>query len=365
MTDSIVPDEASAVPGAGLFPLVREKTYLDTATMGLSPPAMAEAAAQFYRDKASGTLGRHLWQEKSAALRQRIGHWLEVAPEEVDFFSGTTDALNLLAHSIVWKAGDEIVLAADEFASVRLAWTAAELAGAVLRPVAVADESQRSEALVAAITPSTRLVVASHVHSMTGTRLDLDRVGAACRRRGCLFVVDGIQALGATPVSLRHVDAYLAGTIKWLLGGFGLAVCIVREPLRRALRPAFRGYLNPPPQASLQFAHCSYPGLYALESALQLLGDAIGWATVYERTAQLVDWLASDLEALGVKLAAPAGARAGIASFPVRDAEAARVDLARREVYVAARGPFLRASPFFYNSREDVRKLAALAAPHV
>lgn len=355
--------DMAPAPCAALFPLVREQTYLDTATMGLSSSAMAEAAAQFYRDKATGCLGRHHWQERVVNLRRRIAAWLQVEIDDIEFFSGTTDALNLLAHSIDWQTGDEVIVAADEFPSVRLAWGAAERAGASIRLVDIVNERQRSEALVAAISPRTRVVVVAHVHSITGTRVDLDGVGEACRRREIWFIVDGIQALGATPVSLQYVDAYAAGVIKWLLAGFGLAICVIREPLRRALRPAFRGYLNAPPDARMQFAHCNYPGLYALEESLRLMGDVIKWDTVHDRTAQLVEWLAEDLQALGAQLAAPPGARAGIASFAVRDAENARMALANERVIVAARGRYLRASPFFYNSRDDVRTLATLVRP--
>jgi cysteine desulfurase / selenocysteine lyase len=200
--------------------------------------------------------------------------------------------------------------------------------------------------------------VAAHVHSITGTRLDLDRMGAACRERGCLFVVDGIHALGATPVPLAQVDVYASGVFKWLLAGFGLAVCIVRTRARERLQPAFRGYLNQPPDQGLQFAHHNYPAMYALEASLDLLGGTIGWDAVQGHTAQLVARLADALQSQDIELAAPPGARAGIASFPVRDADAVRQRLAERGIHVAARGRYLRASPFFYNGAEDIDRLA-------
>lgn len=341
------------------FPFLDQCTYLDTGSAGVSFPAQATAAASFYSDaKASGYLGKEVWQAKAAGVRARLAQHLDVAADEIEFFSGTTDALNIVGHSIPWQQGDEIVVAEDEFPSVRLAWQAATDAGAQIRVVKVARETEREDAIAAAVNDRTRLLVVSHVHSMTGTCLDLDRLGKVCHAHDALFVVDGIHALGATPASLGHVDAYMAGVFKWMLAGFGLSVCVLRPRIRSQLRPAFRGYLNQPPENAIQFAHVNYPGLYVLDASMNLLGDEIGWSVVHGRTAELVEQLSRRLAAGGIELAAPAGSRAGIASFAVPDPEAARTALAARKIHVAARGRYLRASPFFYNSDEDIARLA-------
>jgi len=230
-----------------LFPVLRECVYLDTGSAGLTFSGQARAAAQFYDDKAKGYSRRDLWLARGASGPQRLADWLDVANGEIEFYSGTTDALNIVAHSIDWSPGDEIVVAADEFASVRLAWQGAERAGATIKLVTIPREDEREDALIDALSTRTRVLVVAHVHSFTGTRLDLQRLGHACRRHDCLFVVDGIHALGATPVDLDMVDVYVSGVFKWLLSGFGVAIAIIRERARRELRPAFRGYLNQPP----------------------------------------------------------------------------------------------------------------------
>jgi len=347
-----------------LFPATSLCAYLDTGSAGLSFPGHVQATAEFFEAKARGYVAREIWQAKAAAVRQTLANWLEVRPDEIDFFSGTTDALNIVGHSIDWRAGDEIVVASDEFPSVRLAWEGALRAGATVRQVTVASEAEREETLLSALKPGTRALVVAHVHSIAGTKLHLDRLGAACREKGILFIVDGIHALGATPVSLAHVDVYVSGVFKWLLAGFGVAVCVVRDRARARMRPAFRGYLNQRPEDGLQFAHVNYPGLFALGTSLDLMGGTLGWNLVQSRTAQLVAWLAEDLSAGGIELAAPECSRAGIASIPVDDAEATRLCLADQQIFAAARGPYLRVTPFFYNSREDVHRLAQHVLTH-
>lgn len=346
-------------PCRALFPMIRESVYLDTGSAGLSFIGQGSAAAEFYdHAKVLGYTGRDLWQAKSAGVKAMLGSLLGVAAGEIEFFSGTTLGLNIVGHSIDWRPGDEVVIADDEFPSVRLAWQGAERAGAILRLVAIPDERERTATLEAAITDRTRVLVAAHVHSNAGTRIDLGRLGKACRRHDALFIVDGIHALGAVPVDLTHVDVYTAGVFKWLLSGFGLSVFVCRARAAAQMKPALRGYLNQPPENGLQFAHVNYPGLYALEASLRLMGETIGWQTVQARTARLVEWLAEDLAKDGLELVAPAGARAGLACFPVPDSEALKQRLAEQKIYAAAKGPYMRATPYFYNSRDDIRSFA-------
>jgi cysteine desulfurase / selenocysteine lyase len=350
-----------------LFPALREFTYLDTATSGITSPLHADAAAAFFNEgKWRGAAGREVWQNKARDVRARLAAWLKVDADEIDFFSGTTASLNILCLSIDWKRGDRIVFADDEFPSIQMAWQWAVKAGAELKPIVIEGERTREQQLIDALGDDTRMLVVGHAHSVTGTRLDLDRVGAACREKGVIFVVDGIQAFGAVPPSMSHVDVYVSGLHKWMLSGFGIGVCMIRKHLRAELNPGFRGYLNlpsgasirnypmPPADRQMQFAHVNYLGVYTLDASLELLGSVIGWDIVHGRTADLVRRLSESLAELGLEVASPEGARAGIVSFTAPEPEATRLKLLRDNIHVAARGPYLRASPYFYNSNDDI-----------
>ena len=354
-------EEESPSTYKALFPILQDCAYLDTGTVGISAPQHAAAAAAFFNEgKCQGALGREKWQNKAAEVKGKLAKWLNVETSEIEFFSGTTDALNIISHSIEWKTGDEIVVADDDFPSTRGAWQVAEKSGTKIRKISIDNESERGIQIADALTPKTRLLAVSHVHSIAGTRLDLEQLGAHCRENDTLFVVDGIHGLGPVTPTLDKVDAYMSGTFKWMLAGFGISVCVVKNRLREHLVPSFRGYLNEPPSSELQFAHVNYPGVYTLDASLVLMGETIGWQTIYERTAALVGWLTEDLIAGNIQVVTPPDAQAGIVSFCVPDPEASRLQLLAQGVHVAARGPYLRASPFFYNSRRDVKRLADL-----
>jgi selenocysteine lyase/cysteine desulfurase len=176
-------------------------------------------------------------------------------------------------------------------------------------------------------------------------------LSAACRSAGALLLVDGVQAVGATPVDASVADFYCASVFKWLLSGFGLGIVVVRERGRDQLEPLFRGYNNPAPSRELQYSHTNYPGLTALTATLAYIESEVGWARVFERVAALTDRLDRSLGAHGLTVATPRGARAGIVSCVTDDPARARDALAARE-------GLLRISPHFYNAPEDVDAFA-------
>src|SRR3972149_6164674 len=94
--------------------------------------------------------------------------------------------------------------------------------------------------------PAPRLVSVSHVLWATGAVLPVARIAALARERGALLVVDGAQAAGAIPVSVRDLcaDAYSVAAQKWLLGPEGMgALGVARESMDR-IRPSFGGHFS-------------------------------------------------------------------------------------------------------------------------
>jgi selenocysteine lyase/cysteine desulfurase len=337
------------------FPFVERCIYLNTAAAGVSWRGQGQAAAAFYDDaKALGFNGMSRWRELAQPARTAIARLTGCAESEIRFVGSTTEGLNLVAASIPWKRGDEIVFAHDEFPSVVQACVRAETAGATLRRIRIDAESDREERLATAITPSTRMLAVSHVHWATGTRVDVARLTRLCDDVGAIVLVDGVQALGAVDVQLGGAHAYCASVFKWLLSGFGLAVLILRESLQQQLVPSVRGYNNPAPSTELQYSHINYPGICALASTLEHVEREVGWQNVFARVESLTSLLTNQLEARGISVVTPPTARAGIVSCAVAEADRVRDRLAAREIFVESREGCLRISPHFYNTFEDI-----------
>ncbi|MEV4900114.1 aminotransferase class V-fold PLP-dependent enzyme [Citricoccus sp. NPDC055426] len=337
--------------------------YLQSAGAGLAFPGAADAAGQYYRDVALlGCDAQPRWHRPLQGARQRAARLLGVPEEDVEFFRNTSEVINLAANSVAWHRGDEIVVLADDYPCNVLPWSNAEAAGVDIVRVQPTAPSRREQQVLEAITPRTRIVSVSHVHPWTGTMLDLNRLGRACRDVDALLVVDGIQALGAVPVDLSYVDVYGAGVFKWLMSGFGTAVGVFRERAREALTPIFRSYVNPAPSTSFNYAAPNFPGLYVLDATLEYL-DGLGWSNIYARVDQLAGEVFTALEGIGVGSITPRDARAGIVALEdVGDSAAVARELQQRKVSASDKAGRLLVSPHFYNTSEDIARFAEALA---
>jgi cysteine desulfurase / selenocysteine lyase len=343
------------------FPFLNETIYLNTAAAGISWSGLGSAAARFYdRMLSQGYDGREEWRAIASRVQGALAKLMNVEPESIGFVGSTTEALNLVAHALPVKSGDRVVFAEDEFPSLRMALGVLGSRGADLRPVRIDAEARRTDRLCEAAGGAS-IVGVSHVHWCTGSRVDLQRLSERCREAGAWLVVDGIQALGATPVDARVCDVYAGSVFKWLLSGFGLGILVVRGGLREQLTPSFRGYFNPPPSTDLRYGHINYPGLCVLDATLAYL-DELGWDDIFARTAHLRDRLLDGLAACGIEVVTPRGQAAAIVSLRVRDAEELVARLHAKNVRVEARDGLVRVSPFFYNTEAEIDRFCEILA---
>src|SRR5690606_15397000 len=108
---------------------------------------------------------------------------------DIALLKNTSEGISLVAAGLDWRTGDNLVSSRQEFPSNRLAWE--QLAGRGVEPrlVDLAVEDPEG-ALLARLDARTRVLAISAVQFADGLRLDLARLGAACRANGTLFVVD-------------------------------------------------------------------------------------------------------------------------------------------------------------------------------
>jgi selenocysteine lyase/cysteine desulfurase len=286
---------------------------------------------------------------------------MDVPAHSIHFVGSTTEALNLVALGLPLKRGDRVVVAQDEFPSVIQSWLSWQTRGVEIIHVPIARETERTEALCAAIRPGVRAVAVSHVHWRTGTRVDLHQLGACCQEYDCRLIVDGVQAVGAIPVHAGIADAYCASVFKWLLSGFGLGFVTLSERLAVELQPVLRGYNNESPSRSVHYGHINYPGIYALQASLEFMRN-VGWDEIHAQVDSLALRAIASLRSRGFEVITPDRAHAGIVSIQHPSASGLVQALASQAIFVEDRGPVVRASPHFYNTEEDIdRFVGALA----
>lgn len=249
MTDA---DKLAAVRAA--LPALASGIHLNTGSVGPLPAEVAAAMAEieaYERDIGRAHVDYHLASlERMAEARAAVAAVIGGELDEVALTHATTDGMNLATAGLDWRPGDRAVTTTQEHAgALGPLYALRDRLGVKLEFADVGDGSDDERTIAAfdrAIEPGTRLVSVSHVLWSTGAVLPVVRIAALARERGAVVVVDGAQAAGAIPVSVRDlgIDAYAVPAQKWLLGPEGMgALWVARESLDR-IRPTSTGYFS-------------------------------------------------------------------------------------------------------------------------
>jgi selenocysteine lyase/cysteine desulfurase len=240
------------------------------------------------------------------------------------------------------------------------------------------------------VTPATRVVAITWVHSGTGVRLPVraiaDALAAANAGRGpderALLCVDGVHGLGAVDAGVSDLgcDFLVAGTHKWLFGPRGTGIVWGRSDAWGQVDPAipafepnsfgeWRNGLPPAPTDGVRFTpggYHSFEHRWALAEAFRFQLD-IGRDRVAARTTEQATALKAGLAELpGVRVVTPAAEdlSAGIVCFDVEGAQpAAVVGRLAEGGYDTSVTPYadehVRAGPSIVTTPEEVDGLLA------
>jgi selenocysteine lyase/cysteine desulfurase len=166
-----------------------------------------------------------------------LGRLIRAPADDVILANSASYGLHLLANGIPWRPGDEVLLMRTDFPSCILPWLGLEDRGVRVRYIQPRERVIQPDELAASISPSTRLLCATWVHSLSGYAVDLHGLGQVCRKYGVIFVANCSQAVGARPLNVSDtpVDAITSVGFKWLCGPYGTGFCWMRPELRETL----------------------------------------------------------------------------------------------------------------------------------
>jgi cysteine desulfurase / selenocysteine lyase len=360
------------------FETEEASVWLNTAHQGRLPRRAALALAEAVRWKLHpellATPGR--FSEVPSRLRRALAQVLGAADDQVILANSASYGLHLVANGLQLAAGDEVVVAANDFPSNILPWLLLRDRGVQVRLIEPRDEVLSPEEVEAALGHRTRVVCVSWVHSFSGRVVDLEGVGRACRRRGAWLVVNGSQAVGVLPVDLRRlpVDALVSVGFKWLCGPYGTGVCWLRPELSQALRPTKLYWLSAltaddlaAPSLDLDsitprrtgrmdiFGTASFFNHIPFTAAVELLLE-LGIDQVATYVDDLVVGLLAGIDRARFRLVSSQDVRSALVVVePLREASAEVVErLVTAGVHVAHRRGRIRISPHLYNTPEDI-----------
>jgi isopenicillin-N epimerase len=157
-------------------------------------------------------------REASAAVAGFVG----ADADDLVLVANVTTAMNAVLGSLPLTAGDDIVMIDLAYGAItNTARVACDRSGATLKTVTIAypprNPGEVVDAIVAALSARTKLVVIDHITARTALVLPVADIGAACHARGVPVLVDGAHAPGAIPLNIPSlgVDWYGANLHKW------------------------------------------------------------------------------------------------------------------------------------------------------
>jgi len=272
----------------------------------------------------------------------------------------------------------------NDHSSPVLEWQArADAQGFTVETVRSPGDGDWTAAVLSAIersgAPPVGLASISSLHWSEGALIDVEKIGAALRRQGAMFLIDGTQSVGVLTMDVRSLDPdfVIFPTYKWLLGPYGRAFIYVARrhqdgvPLeqtasgRRDVRAENAVYFTDPRYVTdaRRFDMGERDHFVSLEMAAIGMEMVAGWGlpAIAQRLAMLTDRIADGVRGIGVGVLDKHLRAPHVLSLTFKDGALAGLveGLAAEGVYVAPRLGRMRVSPHVFNDEADADRFVA------
>lgn len=377
------------------IPFLANVAYLDNASVVPAPKCVLDAMSRYAAEcPLNYGVGEFPAARRAAALvdeaRAKMASFINAeVPEEIIFTKNTTEAINTVASSGLWREGDEIIITSLEHQSNMMPWIRLADENGVKLSVAQAepDGTVKPESVKALVTPRTRLINVTYVSNIYGTITPVDEIGEIAREAGALYMIDAAQAGGRLVMDVRKscCDFMAICGRKSMMGPQGTGALYAKKELLEQMRPLTIGSraghvldentitLNKAPY-KFEAGVLNTAGVIGLGVAAEMLAG-IGLDKIFARNAETTQYMIDGL--LSIPQVELYGGRdanklAGVISWNVRGMDCAAVasKLGDRGVAVAsgAQGALLairplgikgvvRSSVHYFTEKRDVDAL--------
>lgn len=163
-------------------------------------------------------------------------------PSEIALTRNTTESLDTVINGVHWNAGDEAIMAEQDYGSIVNQFKLMEKRyGIVTKVLSIPNHPSSDEEIVEmyrkAITPKTKLMLVSHVVNITGQILPIKKISDMAHSMNVEVAVDGAHAIGHLNFRIPDLgcDYYAASLHKWLSVPLGAGLLYVKEGKSPAL----------------------------------------------------------------------------------------------------------------------------------
>ena len=377
------PDEKFWLSVREQFLMPPELGVLNAANLCPSPAPVLEAMYRSTKD-IDGDPSFDNRQKMSAGkenTRRLVASFLGVTPEEIVLTRNTSEANNIVSSGLDLKAGDSVIVFADNHPSNNDAWKqkAARFGYTVTtisQPNPHPGPEYYVDAMTKAITQQTRVIALTHHTSTVGDVLPARELCRIAREHGVMTLVDGACTVGMLDLNLSDIqpDFYTGSSHKWPCGPKEVGVLYVNARVNGRIHPSIIS---------------AYPGAVGIARTMEAMGQRdepaiigfgeaisfqtkIGRKAIEERSRSLGQALMAGLRRIdGVQLwthpdpslsGAVVSFRPGSLDVAKLSAALYRNDRIGCAIRAGADRPGIRFSPHMYNTMAEVdRAVAAIA----
>ena len=355
------------------FPILQRKTYLNSCSLGALSDRSMQGLAQFM--EMWNEWGAHAWYEiwmgEIAKARQKFATIIGAQLHEVAIAPSVSVALSSIASALDYSKRNNVVMADMDFPTLAYQWLVKERLGVECRFVESLDRIYTPPALYEReVDDKTALVATSRVFYTSGYIQDIRSVADVAHKHGAYMLVDDYQGTGQIPINVNAVDVdfLVTGTLKWLMGGPGLAFVYIREGLISQLQPTIAGWFGHreqfqfktrefdfrPEATRVEMGTPAVAAIYAANGGLDIVHE-ISVEQICERTRYLTNDLIAQVREHGWKVRAPLEPeqRSSIVMVEIEHPEEVVKALVARNIITDSRPGLLRISPYFYNTIEE------------
>ncbi|MEG1495638.1 MAG: cysteine desulfurase [Bacilli bacterium] len=276
------------------FPILKQDLiYFDNGATTLKPQTMIDATTDYYSNyTANAHRGDYdnslkvdiLYEGTRGKVRALID-----APDasQIIFTKGTTESLNIIVFGYMryyLKKGDEVLLTKAEHASNLLPWM--ELAkeiGIVLKYIPIDSHNEITISnVLKSITVNTKVISIAHVTNVMGDIRPVEEIGAICKEKKILFVVDGAQSVPHVVTSVIKMNAdFFAFSAHKMLGPTGVGVLYGKKDLLEKIKPLnYGGGMNSYFESDGEVVYHDVPSLF--DAGTPNIAGVIGFSAVID-----------------------------------------------------------------------------------
>ena len=266
--------------------------YLQTGGIGPAPEAVIDEVKERLDFQNRGPADPRYATEMARIepdLRAQLARVFGAEADEVALTHSTSEGISIVAWSLNWQPGDEVIISNIEHPANVIPWyVLRDRYGIVIREIDLSAGTRLLDQIRSRLSGRTRMVSISHVSRNNGRTIRTDEsaeLARLLRARAIRYHLDGAQGPGCVPTDFRALgcDCYSTCGHKWLLGPKGTGALIVRRDVLDDVRLSWAG--------SHSHATMDYEGGYTLlpsaaryEFGTRALADFAGFA-------RAVDWM--------------------------------------------------------------------------